>query len=163
MGVGASTLGNELVTACLPGGDSLEGIQNGLAGSQRATALPGPPPSAFSSNSRPPLGASALPQRGEPCNNVSSLRAPWGTAADAPPRFGGTGVTTPLRTVDGAAAAGMPSGGQKRSNSEPSKGCAPIAGSPSLPCFAAEATSLGSSGGSAANSSRRFASPLSHA
>lgn len=133
----------------------------GTATSESPLASLPVPDSACNTNSHPPLGAPPLPSRGS--SSCKSLQTPWGTTADTPPRIGGTGVNTPLRGVGDRGgentAAGMPSDTKSRSTSVPCRGYSTSIGC--VPGLAEAPTSLANSTGS--TSSRRFASPLSHA
>lgn len=125
-------------------------------------AFGGRPPS-LSSNSRPPLGAPPMQQRsGGP--GYTPLQTPWGTAEDAPTRAAHHGRRSAAPS-EGGFVAGMPSGGKvgkNRSVSMPCRGHASSAGSEcSLPGLGGDG--YGSTGGGTYGSSRRYASPLSHA
>lgn len=121
------------------------------------------PPRCPSSASRPPICPAPSMQRGA----ARGLQTPWGTAADALPLQAPrdareAGTLTPASGVESSFAAGMPSGGKARSVSLPCRGQtqAPHMGTDG---GHGPLRGLGSSGGSVSGSSRRFASPLSHA
>lgn len=109
-------------------------------------------PPSLPSNSRPPLGVAPSMQQAA---SGPSLQTPWGTLSDVPAKHGRYG-RGPYPAPEGSCA-GMPSGG--------------IGRSVSLPCKenrgqvrnSGESPLTGYGEGSVASSSRRYASPLSHA
>lgn len=124
-------------------------------------------PGSLCSNSRPSLANAPPMQHKNPTSGIGSLQTPWGTAADMPALHGRHNSRVQASAFDGSIA-GMPSHGTPaerpsygRSASVPSRGHHrsasenPITGEPSR-CH-------GSSGGSVASGSQRYASPLSHA